>query len=83
MSTNTTALKPKRSGNLTGDSTGYKVFAIVVLIVLTLFLLFPLYWIVTGSFKDVIAINAKQPVWFPVNPTLENYQKLFSRPAFL
>ena len=83
MSTNTTALKPKKSGNLTGNSTGYTGFAVVILIVLTLFLLFPLYWIVTGSFKDVIAINSKTPVWFPVNPTLENYEKLFSRPAFL
>lgn len=83
MSTNTTALKPKKSGNLTGNSTGYTVFAVIILIVLTLFLLFPLYWIVTGSFKDVIAINSKTPVWFPVNPTLENYEKLFSRPAFL
>lgn len=83
MSTNTTALKPKKSGNLTGNSTGYTVFAVVILIVLTLFLLFPLYWIVTGSFKDVIAINSKTPVWFPVSPTLENYEKLFSRPAFL
>ena len=83
MSTNTTALKPKKSGNLTGNSTGYTVFAVVILVVLTLFLLFPLYWIVTGSFKDVIAINSKTPVWFPVSPTLENYEKLFSRPAFL
>ena len=83
MSTNTAAVKPKKSGNLSGNSTGYKVFAVVVLVLLTLFLLFPLYWIVTGSFKDVIAINSKTPVWFPTEPTLENYQKLFSRPAFL
>ena len=83
MSAQTTAIKPKRSGNLTGNSKGYTVFAVVLLVLLTLFLLFPLYWIVTGSFKDVIAINSKTPVWFPVEPTLENYQKLFSRPAFL
>lgn len=83
MSTNTTAIKPKKSGNLSGNSRGYRVFAVVLLVILTLFLLFPLYWIVTGSFKDVIAINSKTPVWFPVEPTLENYQKLFSRPAFL
>ena len=82
MSTKTTALKPRKSGDLSGTSSGYKVFSIVILIVLTLFLLFPLYWIVTGSFKDVVAINAKTPVWFPLEPTLENYQKLFSRPAF-
>ena len=83
MSTKTTALKPRKSGDLSGTSSGYKVFSIVILIVLTLFLLFPLYWIVTGSFKDAIAINSKTPVWFPLEPTLENYQKLFSRPAFL
>ena len=82
MSTKTTALKPKSSADLSGTSKGYKVFAVVVLIVLTLFLLFPLYWIVTGSFKDSIAINSKTPVWFPVEPTLENYLKLFERPAF-
>ncbi len=83
MSTKTTALKPKKSGDLSGTSTGYKVFSVVILIVLTLFLLFPLYWIVTGSFKDDIAINAKEPVWFPLEPTLEHYQELFARPAFL
>ena len=83
MSTNAAAVKPKKSGNLTGNSRGYTIFAVVVLIVLTLFLLFPLYWIVTGSFKDAIAINAKEPVWFPMEPTMANYQKLFDRPAFL
>ena len=69
--------------DLSGTSTGYKVFAVVILVLVTLFFLFPLYWIVTGSFKDAIAINARTPQWFPVNPTLENYAKLFDNPAFL
>ena len=82
MSTKTmTAKKP--TTDLSGTSTGYKVFAMVILILLAVFFLFPLYWIATGSFKDVIAINAKQPIWFPLSPTLENYAKLFDNPALL
>ena len=50
---------------------------------LAIFFLFPLYWIVTGSFKSAIDINAKVPVWFPMNPTMGNYDKLFAKPAFL
>ena len=70
-----------KTTDLSGTSTGYKVFAVVVLVLLALFFLFPLYWIVTGSFKGVIEINAKQPVWFPASPTMENYIKLFDNPA--
>ena len=68
--------------DLSGTSTGYKVITLICLIVLALFFLFPLYWIVTGSFKDVIAINAREPVWFPEEPTLDNYARLFEHPAF-
>ncbi|MBM6721924.1 carbohydrate ABC transporter permease [Pseudoflavonifractor phocaeensis] len=71
-----------KTTDLSGTSTGYKVFAAVVLVLLAIFFLFPLYWIVTGSFKNVIEINANYPIWFPQNPTLENYAKLFERPAF-
>ncbi|OUN03728.1 sugar ABC transporter permease [Flavonifractor sp. An92] len=80
MSANT-AVKTKRSTDLTGTSTGYKIFAVVILVLLALFFLFPLYWIVTGSFKTAVEINSKTPVWFPMEPTLENYIKLFSHPA--
>ena len=47
-----------KTTDLSGTSTGYKVFAAVVLVLLAIFFLFPLYWIVTGSFKNVIEINA-------------------------
>mgnify|MGYP005774866493 CR=1 FL=1 len=71
-----------KTTDLSGTSTGYKVFAAVVLVLLAIFFLFPLYWIVTGSFKNVIEINANYPIWFPQNPTVENYAELFERPAF-
>ena len=67
---------------LSGTSAGYKVFTIVILVLLAIFFIFPLYWIVTGSFKDAATINAPNPQWFPLNPTLENYAKLFEQPAF-
>ena len=82
MSANTTPVKVKKT-DLSGTSTAYKVFAVVILIMLSIFFLFPLYWIVTGSFKSAIDINAKVPVWFPMNPTMGNYDKLFAKPAFL
>ena len=82
MSANATALKPKKSADLSGTSTGYKVFVVVILILVTLFFLFPLYWIVSGSFKNVIEINAREPVWFPQAPTIGNYLRLFEHPAF-
>ena len=82
MSANTTPVKVKKT-DLSGTSTAYKVFAVVILVMLAIFFLFPLYWIVTGSFKSAIDINAKVPVWFPMNPTMGNYDKLFAKPAFL
>ena len=64
-------------------TTPYRVLSIVVLVALTLFFLFPLYWIITGAFKDVKAVNAAVPVWFPVAPTTDNFLRLFQRPAGL
>ena len=58
-----------------------KVLTNIVLVLLAVFFIFPLYWIVTGSFKDRIAVNASPPVWFPTEPTLDNYIRLFDNPA--
>lgn len=69
----------KTKTDLTGTSKGYKIVTVIILILLAIFFIFPLYWIVTGSFKDPIAINQVQ--WFPVEPTMQNYEKLFKEPA--
>ncbi len=63
------------------QSLGYKIFVIVILTLLAIFFIFPLYWIITGSFKDNATIIAQTPQWFPLNPTLDNYVKLFKEPA--
>lgn len=71
----------KHKTDLSGTSTKYKALSIVILILLAIFFIFPVYWIVTGSLKDAITINARTPQWFPLNPTLDNYVKLFKQPA--
>ena len=82
MSANAMTVKKKgATTDLTGTSTGYKVFVVVILILLTVFFLFPLYWIVTGSFKNTIEINAREIIWFPQEPTVDNYMRLFEHPA--
>ena len=62
-------------------TTPYKVVSVIILIVMAFLFSFPLYWIITGSFKDAIAINAATPEWFPSNPTTNNYIRLFDKPA--
>lgn len=65
-----------------GRPKGFQYLNIAMIFVLALFFIFPLYWIITGSLKDAIAINAATPQWFPTNPTLDNYVRLFEQPAF-
>ena len=77
--------KPK-SGNQdhsVHQITAYQVISVILLIVLAFLFTFPLYWIITGSFKGPQAVNARIPVWFPTEPVMLNYQKLFEKPAFL
>lgn len=56
--------------------TGYNVLTYVILGLLTIFFIFPFYWIMTGAFKaqpDTIVIP---PQWFPKLPTLDNFRQL-------
>lgn len=76
--------KPARTGvdHSVHQITVYEIAALIVLIIIAVLFIFPLYWIVTGSFKNAQDVIAKVPVWFPVSPTIDNYARLFARPAF-
>ncbi len=63
--------------------TPYRIVSAVIMALLAIFFVFPLYWIFTGSVKTAAAINAPAPQWFPMEPTMTNYNKLFSNPALL
>ena len=57
----------------------YRIFSLVLVIILALLFTFPLYWIITGSFKTGKEINSTTPVWWPSQWTLKNYEKLLSK----
>lgn len=61
--------------------TPYYVISVIILIILAVLFTFPLYWIITGSFKDTMAINSATPQWFPQSPTVDNFTRLFQKPA--
>ena len=73
-------MSKKTKSSLDGQSRGYKIFVIIVLALLAVFFIFPLYWILTGSLKDAITINAQKPQWFPLNPPLTTMYGCSSSP---
>ena len=57
----------------------YKIISVAAIGIVAFTFAFPLYWIITGSFKTATAINATTPQWFPSEWVMDNYEKLFSR----
>ena len=60
-------------------SLAYRVFALVLVVLLAILFTFPLYWIITGSFKTAKQINSTTPVWWPTEWTMKNYEKLMDK----
>ena len=57
----------------------YKYFSIIAVTIIAILFTFPLYWIITGSFKTGAEINSATPVWFPSEWDLGNYMRLMSK----
>ena len=57
----------------------YNVFSCVVICLIAFTFLFPLYWIITGSFKAKAEIIASTPSWWPKEWVMTNYQNLMSK----
>lgn len=55
----------------------YKIISVIILIILAFLFTFPLYWIVTGAFKNGADINSVTPVWWPSEWVFNNFEKLF------
>ena len=60
-------------------SSAYKIISVAAITIIAIAFAFPLYWIITGSFKTSTAINATTPQWWPQEWVMDNYEKLFSR----
>ena len=73
-------MKPKNALNPSQlGSNVYKWVSIVVVSLVALFFLFPLYWILTGAFKNGAEINSATPVWWPSDWVLTNFERLMDR----
>ena len=73
-------MKPKNSLNPSQLKAGiYKWISAIVVSLVAILFLFPLYWIVTGAFKNGIEINSATPVWWPSEWVLTNFEKLMDR----
>lgn len=60
----------------------YMLLMTLLLILVSLLFIFPFYWIITGSFKASDVINARPPQWWPHQPIMDNYTRLFIEPAW-
>ena len=56
-----------------------RVVTLIVIIILAILFSFPLYWIITGSFKTAKQVNSVTPIWWPSQWTLKNYKDLLSK----
>ena len=63
----------------TGRGRAYKIVSVIVLVILAFLFTFPLYWIVTGAFKNGADINATKPIWVPTEWVMNNFDKLMKQ----
>lgn len=63
----------------TARSRAYRIFSIIVLVILAILFLFPLYWIITGAFKPAQDIYNPEPVWLPTEWVTKNFDNLFNK----
>lgn len=73
-------MRQTRSAGVKRKWTPIKVVSMIILLLSTIVFIFPFYWIVTGAFKIQTVATAIPPEWFPLEPTIGNWQELFKNP---
>lgn len=58
-----------------------KIISSTLLALSAIIFVFPFYWIITGAFKLQKVTIMEKPQWFPSQPTMENWVKLFKNPT--
>ncbi|MEY8395014.1 carbohydrate ABC transporter permease [Lachnospiraceae bacterium 45-P1] len=57
----------------------YDIVSFVLITIVAILFTFPLYWIITGSFKTKMDIMSVTPVWWPSEWVMDNYDTLMSK----
>ncbi len=52
-------------------------FKYFFLVIITIFIFFPILWLVSTSFKNPVDMFAVPPIFIPANPTFDHYATLF------
>lgn len=60
-----------------------KILIYLILIITSIIIVFPIYWMISTSLKSLTQIRAFPPIWFPANPLWENYPKALEFQPFL
>lgn len=60
-----------------------KILSMIFIIICLIVSLFPIYWMLNTSFKGQSEIYSKIPTLIPHMPTVESYNTLFTKTAFL
>ena len=68
----------KRHPSKLKQASAYTILTLILISIVAVTFAFPLYWIITGSFKTGAAINSTTPSGGPMKWVLTNYQKLFA-----
>lgn len=61
------------------NKSAYHIISVILIIIFAALSVFPLYWIVTGAFKNSREINSATPVWWPSEWVFDNFTRLFSK----
>ena len=64
---------------LNKKKSSYYIVSAILITVLAILFTFPLYWIITGSFKIKADIMSVTPVWWPSEWVLTNYETLLDK----
>ena len=56
----------------------FETIVVIILAILTLIILYPLYFVVIASFSDAKLVVAGEVWWYPKGITLENYMQCFT-----
>ena len=57
----------------------YSIFSVAAIILFAILFTFPLYWIITGSFKTKVEVLSTTPIWWPGEWVLTNFENLMSK----
>jgi N,N'-diacetylchitobiose transport system permease protein len=68
----------RRSRRRVAGRVGVNLLGLLVFAVMT----FPVFWMVSTSFKHGRDIENYVPTWFPTDPTLDNFRDAINRPYF-